>query len=278
MIDGLDRPPAPRGATPLARELAAAVDAARLAGALIREAYAGASRVDYKVGDDPLTEADRAADRAIHTRLGEAFPGYGWLSEEDGAAATHAGSRSTWVVDPLDGTREFVARIPEFAVSIALVSDGRPVVAVVYNPVRDLLVAAERGRGAWVEGRRAAVTSTPALAPSLVLASRSETRTGLWDRFAGAFRVSAAGSIAYKLALVATGQADATFSVAPKHGWDVCAGTLLVEEAGGRVTRLDGGEMDFSAPDVLLDGMVASNGHLHEHLVELIGHRPGRVP
>ncbi|HVQ23401.1 MAG TPA: inositol monophosphatase family protein, partial [Candidatus Saccharimonadia bacterium] len=121
-------------------ELAAAVDAARAGGAAIRTAFGGDHQVTFKSGDDPLTAADAAADRCIRHRLIGQFPTDGWLSEE-GDAKVVAGGRRVWVVDPLDGTREFVQHIPEFAVSIALLVEGRPLVAVVYNPIRDLMVA-----------------------------------------------------------------------------------------------------------------------------------------
>ncbi len=115
-------------------ELAAAIDAARAGGAAIRSAFGEDHAVTFKSGGDPLTAADAAADRRIRERLIGRFPADGWLSEE-GDARVVAGGRRLWVVDPLDGTREFVQHIPEFAVSIALLVEGRPLVAAVYNPI-----------------------------------------------------------------------------------------------------------------------------------------------
>lgn len=250
-------------------ELAAAIKAARAGGAAIRAVFGQDQAVTFKTGDDPLTIADATADRVIRECLRTAFPADGWLSEEDDPWPG-TDTRRVWVVDPLDGTREFVQNIPEFAVSIALTTDGRPTVAVVYNPIRDLLVSATRGGGVTVDARPAAVSGTVDLATAAVLASRSEVRRGQWSPYEAHCRVTPTGSIAYKLALVAIGEADATISLAPKHGWDVCAGVLLVEEAGGKVSLLDGSALDLSRPGALLGGLIADNGRLHEALVAAV--------
>lgn len=249
-----------------ALERAAAVEAARAAGASIRAVYGRRLDVRFKSGDDPLTEADEAADLAIRVHLRAAFPADGWLSEESDPIASDGADR-TWVVDPLDGTREFVDGIAEFAISIALLEAGRPVVAVVYQPIRDFLVSAVRGRGVAVEGRSAGAAPAADLASAVVLASRSEVKRGQWDGLRQAWRVRPTGSIAYKLACVAAGEADATISLAPKHGWDVAAGVLLVEEAGGRVSRLDGSPLTLTQPAALLDGLVASRASIHDELL-----------
>jgi myo-inositol-1(or 4)-monophosphatase len=267
----IDPPAARTNAAPgtYERELAAAIDAARAAGAAIRDVFGQEQAVTYKTGDDPLTAADSAADRCIRDRLREAFPGDGWLSEE-GDAAHPAALGRVWVVDPLDGTREFVQHIPEFAVSIALTVAGQPVVAVVYNPIRDLLVSAVRGAGVRAGGRRPVVSTAVDLATALVVASRSEVNRGQWSAFEARCRVVPTGSIAYKMAMVATGEADATISLAPKHGWDICAGVLLVEEAGGVVSLLDGSAIDLSRPGALLDGLIADNARLHDQLIAAV--------
>ena len=224
----------------------------------------------FKSGDDPLTAADAAADRRIKQRLIGQFPTDGWLSEESDGQLLD-GSRRLWVVDPLDGTREFVQHIPEFAVSIALLVEGRPLVAVVYNPIRDLLVAAVEGRGVRIDDRTVVTSSTSDLSTAVVLASRSEIARGDWLPFEPRCRVVAMGSIAYKLALVASGEADATISLAPKHGWDICAGVLLVEEAGGVVSGLDGQALEMADPTALVDGLVAGGARIHGQVLAAVG-------
>ena len=210
----------------------------------------------FKSGDD-ADRADAAADRHRATP-DRRFPTDGWLSEE-GDARVPDGSRRLWVVDALDGTREFVQHIPEFAVSIALLVDGRPLVAVVYNPIRDLLAAAVRGGGVRIDDRAVMTSSISDLSTAVVLASRSEIARGQWLPFEPRCRVVAMGSIAYKLALVASGEADATISLAPKHGWDICAGVLV--EGGGVVSGLGGQALEMADPTALVDGLVAGAGY-----------------
>jgi myo-inositol-1(or 4)-monophosphatase len=178
--------------------------------------------------------------------------------------------RRVWVVDPLDGTKEFIQHIPEFCVCVALVEDGRPIVSAQYNPATDRMYLAARGAGTTVNGAPAHVSRTAVVADAVVLASRSEDKRGEWDPFKHRMHVELTGSVAYKLAELAAGHGDATFTLTPKNEWDICAGTLLVEEAGGRVTGLAGEALVFNQPSPLRPGMIASNGTLHAGLMALI--------
>ena len=160
--------------------------------------------------------------------------------------------------------------IPELAVAIALVEDGTPVVGVTYNPIREELFAAARGEEATLNGESMRVSATSSLERATLLASRSEDARGEWDRFKGRFTVELTGSVAYKLALVAAGRGDATFTLTPKHEWDVCSSVCLIEVAGGRVTDLAGAPIRFNREHPKLPGMVASNGLLHSSLLDLV--------
>lgn len=255
-----------------------AVAAARAAGAVIRAIYTTDYTVDYKGKDSPVTVADRDANQKIHEILQSAFPDYGWLSEETADSPTRLSCRRVWVVDPMDGTKEFIQKIPEFAVSIGLVEDGVPVLGVAYNPLLGRLFWAVRGQGAWCEEQQLHVSGTARLADATILSSRSETKRGEWAAFASLFRTRATGSAAYKLALVASGEADATFTLVPKNEWDICAGALLVEEAGGMVTHLDGQPLRFNQPKTVLPGLVASNGLLQAQILDLIVQQRGAQP
>jgi myo-inositol-1(or 4)-monophosphatase len=254
----------------LARERDVAVEAAREAGAIIRRYYESGVAVREKGPDSPVTKADLEADAAIHRLVAAAFPDDGWLSEETADSKDRLGRRRVWVVDPLDGTKEFIAHIPEFCVCIALTEGGRPIVAVEYNPAADRFYVAVRGQGTTVNGAPARVSTTTRVPEAVVLASRSEDKRGEWDAFKPRCRVTLTGSVAFKLAELSTGQGDATFTLTPKNEWDICAGTLLVEEAGGRVTDLDGKPLVFNQPSPLRPGMIASNGVLHAGLLALI--------
>jgi myo-inositol-1(or 4)-monophosphatase len=256
--------------TAFAREREVAVCAARDAGAIVRRHYACGVEAREKGPDSPVTVADLEADACIRRLVARAFPDDGWLSEETADSTERLARRRVWVVDPLDGTKEFIQHIPEFCVCIALVEDGRPVVAVSYNPATDRLYAAVRGAGTTVNDVPVRVSATARVADAVVLASRSEDKRGEWDAFKGRVHVRLTGSVAFKLAELATGAGDATFTLTPKNEWDICAGTLLVAEAGGRATDLAGAPLVFNQPSPLRPGMIASNGVLHDGLLALI--------
>ncbi len=218
----------------LKRELDLAKKAARVAGEILRSYW---KREGLKVGskghDNPVTAADLEADQAIKNLLRDPFPTYGWLSEETADNDDRLKCQRVWIVDPLDGTREFINGIPEFAVAIALIEDGVPVLGVTYNPVKRELYSSARGVGCYLNSQRVRVTRTRVLKRATVLASRSETARGEWQVFDKMLKVSPTGSVAYKLAMVAAGKGDATFTRSPKSEWDIASGAALVAEAGG---------------------------------------------
>jgi len=265
------------------RERAVAEAAAREAGAIVKHYYEKpieqVAKTDKGAGREEnwLTQADSESDEILKTRLLGAFPDDGWLSEETGDSPERLAKRRVWIVDPLDGTREFTLKVPEFCVCVALVEDGRPVVGVEYNPATDQLYSAARGAGTTCNGTRVRVSTIEHVALAQVLASRSEDKRGEWDPFKQYCHVVLTGSVAYKLAEIASGNGDATFTLTPKNEWDICAGTLLVEEAGGTVTGLEGEPLVFNRKSPLRPGMIASNGRLHDGLRQLIAAHGGEI-
>ena len=257
----------------LARELESAREAAVVVGAVLERHY---NERGFEVGskgrNNPVTSADLEADAALKDRLRSAFPDYGWLSEETGDDGERLKYRRVWIVDPLDGTKEFIKGIPEFVVSIALAEDGVPVLGVTYNPMKRELFWATRGHGCHLDSGRVSVAQRLELEGAVVLASRSETARGEWKSFQDKVIVRPMGSVAYKLALVAAGQADATFTLTPKSEWDVASGVALVMEAGGIVTDLTGAPLKFNQRKVKLEGMIAAGPALHAELSRLIAH------
>ncbi|MEN9208584.1 MAG: 3'(2'),5'-bisphosphate nucleotidase CysQ [Gloeomargarita sp. GMQP_bins_120] len=239
------------------RELAVVATALQAAGAAVQGVVQDGLQTTYKRGDDPLTQADLAANRVLQEQLLGAFPQDGWLSEETQDQEERLRRERVWVVDPIDGTRELVAGIPEYALSVALVVQGQPVLGGVYNPARDELFLGVVGQGVTYNGRSVRADH-PLQQPPLVLASRSEVRRGEWTGFQSTLQVQVVGSIAYKLARVAAGQADATFSLGPKHEWDVAGGAALVMAAGGVVTDARGQALRFNQMPPLLPGIVAT--------------------
>lgn len=234
---------------------------------------AGAIDAEYKIGHDPVTEADRAVDAALRKEL--LREGEGWLSEESVDDFTRLDKSRVWVVDPLDGTREFVAGIPEFCVSVAMVEDGQPVVGGICNPATDEIFLGAIGSGVTRNGRPVQASNRSKLDGALVLASRSEVKRGEWKKFEGSnLKIRPMGSVAYKLALVSAGLADVTFTLVPKNEWDVAAGGALVLSAGGFVCTLDGTSLRCNNRDPLLKGLIASGPMMADELVSRLGLQP----
>ncbi len=227
-------------------------------------------RVERKAGGDPVTEADRAVDDLLRRIL--PGPGDGWLSEETDDDRKRLECRRVWVVDPLDGTRQFLAGIPEWCVSIALVLDGQAVAGGTCNVATGETFLGGLGRGVRENGRPVRVSDRRDLAGARVLASRSEHGRGEWDRFHGApFDVEPKGSVAYKLSLVAAGRADATWSFVPKHEWDVAAGVALVLAAGGSVRVLGSVPLAFNRPAAAVPALLACTPGLAEPILRFLG-------
>ena len=222
------------------------------------EAYTpGKIAAEKKSGGDPVTAADLEVDDVLRRILPR--PGEGWLSEETADRPERLQASRVWVVDPIDGTKEFVAGIPEWCVSIGLVENGEAVAGGIYSPAADRMIIGSLDAGVTLNGEPARVTDRKELAGCEVLASRSEVNRGEWEIHAGApFTVRPMGSVAYKLSLVAAGLTDATWTVVPKHEWDVAAGVALVRAAGGESRTLDWQPPRFNTPSAHLKGLVAA--------------------
>jgi myo-inositol-1(or 4)-monophosphatase len=250
---------------------------AREAGALLREFFAKGVETEYKGDVDLVTVADRTAEKLIRTRLAEVFPEHGVYGEEGTRDRMEGEFR--WYVDPLDGTTNFAHGFPQFCVSMGLEQrlaavapelDGTLVAGVIYDPMRDELYTAERGKGAWLNGKRIHVSRIPVLAESLVATGfpsrkRHESpNIHFYHEFTlRSHGVRRAGSAALDLAFVASGRLEAfwEFNLNP---WDTAAGILLVEEAGGQITGFDGQPFQLNSREIL-----ASNGLIQDELVGL---------
>lgn len=238
-----------------------------------REVFArftpGQVQAEYKAKHDPVTQADREVDAVLRTNL--LRKNEGWFSEEtrdDSSRLTH---ERVWIVDPLDGTREFVEGIPEFCVAIAMVEHGRPVAGGICNPATGEEFLGAVDSGLTYNGSPAYVSQRTHLQGATVLASRSETKRGEWRQFENApFQVVPMGSVAYKLARVSAGLADITFTLTPKHDWDVAAGAALVLSAGGHVQTLENSGLICNQQNPLLSGLIACGTHLKEKLIQFL--------
>lgn len=237
-----------------------------------REVFArftpGEIAAEYKAGHDPVTEADRALDAVLRQNLLRA--GEGWLSEESADDLSRLNHERVWVVDPLDGTREFVQGIPEFCVSIAMVERGLPVAGGICNPATNEVFIGAVDSGLTYNGAPAEASPRQQLDGAVVLASRSETKRGEWAQFQNApFKVAPMGSVAYKLARVSAGLQDITFTLTPKHEWDVAAGAALVTSGGGFVQTLTS-PLTCNRKDPLIDGLIACGPGLKDELLQFL--------
>jgi len=260
----------------LAALLPGALDAVAAAGTAILEVYAGSHDVEYKADDSPLTRADRAAHEILARRLAAVAPNIPMLSEE--AEAGHARAvrgnwHEFWLVDPLDGTKEFISRNGEFTVNVALVRDHRPVLGVVAAPALGLTYYAADGVGAFrreVDGTTEAIRVRPAADPLVVVGSRSHRGDSLDAVLAklGAHEMRPMGS-ALKFCLVAEGSADFYPRLGPTSEWDTAAAQAVLEIAGGAVTTLDGTPLRYNERDTLLNPYFIAYGDARRRWPEL---------
>jgi myo-inositol-1(or 4)-monophosphatase len=250
-----------------------AIQTAREAGQVLADKFGRALQVSNKGDIDLVTEADLAAERLIVERIRGYHPRHRILTEESGdvEGAGAAGAEYKWIIDPLDGTTNYAHGYPVFCVSIALEHEGRVVVGVVYDPTRDELFAAERGGGATLNGRTLRVSGTDELNRALVCTGFPYDVRERGD-FARHFRqfimqaqsVRRDGAAALDLAYVAAGRFECFYEEGLRP-WDVAAGVLLVEEAGGRVTHYDGSTFSIYGTHI-----AASNGLVHEAVLRVL--------
>jgi len=252
------------------REHAVALAAALRAASEVRTLFRGEYEIREKGHGNPVTEADLRANTVLQDILTREFPAYRWLSEENVKDAHAYGDDPTWVIDPLDGTADFVAGLPEFAVSVALVSEGRARVAAVVNPATGDAWGAREGAGATRNGRPIRVIKATDLAGEKVLVSRSEHRRGDLAAYSSRLRLSPVGSIAYKLCLVASGEGAAVFTYNPRSLWDVAGGALVLAEAGGRVTDGEGRSIDFRPDQTRVPRIIGAAPGVYEALSRVL--------
>jgi myo-inositol-1(or 4)-monophosphatase len=249
--------------------LEVAIEAAREAGAILRAEFDRPKKISYKGEVDLVTESDHRSERAVVARLRSHFPDHAIVAEE-GSRGAAAGAKYCWHIDPLDGTTNFAHGYPCFAVSIGLAEEGEPVAGVVFNPVSDELFTAVRGQGAFLNGKRIRVSPVEKLAHSLVATGfpshqrkRSANINYYWEFTLRSHGVRRDGSAALDLCSVACGRFDGFWEFG-LNSWDTAAGVLLVQEAGGKISGLDGQPYRLGGPDIL-----ASNGRIHQEMQQV---------
>lgn len=257
------------------QELNQVIKIIKQAGQAAMQYYNSDNEVSYKQGDSPVTEADLAAEKVILEGLKQF--NYGILSEETDEENDRLNQQKVWIIDPLDGTKDFIQKTGDFSIIIGLVENQKAVLGVVYQPVLDIVYFATKGGGAYMQKKsqpavRLHVSDTEQLSQMKILASRNH----LGDvevEFAkdnGIENFVRSGSAGLKIAKVASAEGDIYMNTSDRtFEWDICGGTVIINEAGGQITDMQGNEILFNKKNPRnLQGYIVSNGKRHEEIVE----------
>ncbi len=254
-----------RDLTPFLRDTTR--EAGRIAGAFFRSGLKTSARSWSKGGGSPVTEADMAVDAFLKTRLSRAVPEAGWLSEETADDPARLGRELVWIVDPIDGTRAFMSGSHDWSISIALLARGRPILGAVHAPAHDALYEARRGHGAWRDG--VPLEASPATRlPDVSIVGPKALVDRLEQRVGELKRLPRIPSLALRLVRVAEGSVDAGLVSSNAADWDIAAGDLILEEAGGLLTRLDGPPPAYNQAEPIHGELLAAPRRLHPRLIE----------
>lgn len=246
--------------------------AVREAGVLAFSLFAKSVKRWNKADGSVVTEADHAVDDLLKNKLGAARPDYGWLSEETPDNEERLRHSSLWIADPIDGTRSFANGGDDWCVAVALIRDGTPVLAAIHRPVRDDFYEAKAGEGAFLNGKRLDISAqTPSRSASIV--GHMPTLKTMQRTMPITTVPGGSVPLAMRLAFVASGDIDAALSPLPKHDWDLAAGALLVQEAGGKITGADGAPFRFNRREPRQTGYVAAGTALHRKILEAMNKR-----
>ncbi len=254
-------------------DLALIVETAREAGQIAMRFFRNSPEVWMKGGTSPVSEADYAVDGFLRETLMAARPDYGWLSEETTDSEERLGARRVFVVDPIDGTRAFLAGDDRWCVSIAVVEAGRPVAGALECPARKETFLAAPGRGAFKNGTL--LSARPA-GPRPRIGGPKNMTSQLPPRILRtAVHVAYVPSLAYRLAMIADGALDASFVKPDSHDWDLAAADLILREAGGSILDADGGQPGYGGVEVRHGALAAGSGDLLQALADVIAGRTG---
>ena len=260
-----DADPAGIADTILPRDAALLKETVREAGRLALSMFGTDVRNWTKGASSPVSDADIATNELVERRLRTATPDYGWLSEESADDAARLGKRRVWIVDPIDGTRSYLAGRSDWCVSVALVEDGSPILAAVFAPVSDEFFFAARGRGTMLNEVKVRAASGTALDFSRVAGPKP-----LVERLASSKEIALhprIGSLALRLCRVAHGALDAAFAGGQSHDWDLAAAHLIVQEANGNMSALSGDPILYNRPDPTHGILVAAGRDRHATIV-----------
>lgn len=252
-------------------DLELTINAVKAAANIIMGFYENHYDVREKSPNNPVTDADIASDKYLHSTLLSSRPDYGWISEEiiDDGSRLH--TKRSWVVDPLDGTKAFIKGMPHFTISVGLIENHLPILGVVCNPVTKELFTAIKGHGAFKNGAPIHTSNVTKIADAHMLGDAHMYQSKKWTKPWDVTHIEQRNSIAYRMALVACGEFDAAIATTQKNDWDLAAGTIILQEAGGFVGNHLGEEYSFNN-DLTQRSMLATCQGLKLELLERLKH------
>ncbi|WP_022698327.1 3'(2'),5'-bisphosphate nucleotidase CysQ [Euryhalocaulis caribicus] len=259
-------------------DLALLKQAALAAGAAAMPWFEGDKdmKVRQKGDEGPVTAADLAVNDLLKERLLGARPDYAWLSEESAEDPARHSARRVFIIDPIDGTRAFINGKPHFTVCAAVVEDGRPIAGVVYNPAREQLYSAHLGGGAFLNDAPVRATQPASLDGIRMVCQPDFIASKKWPEPWPDMHVELCNSMAYRIALVASGAWDAALAPNPKSDWDIAAADILATEAGARMTGLDGAEFRYNQERTRHSGVICAAPEIHEKILQRVRAFPRR--
>jgi myo-inositol-1(or 4)-monophosphatase len=246
------------------------IKSVRQAGDIALKYYHGDLKSWEKKPGDPVSEADLEIDTFLKEWLLDTHPNYGWLSEETVDDPARLSKDRVWIVDPIDGTRSFIAGKPEFTICAALVEQGRPVLAAVFNPVTEEFFQAAEGQGAFLNGEKLECSPKTNLNHARLLASRKAFEWHNWLEDAPGADFSHLNSIAYRMVTVASQAFHASLSLSAKSDWDIAAADLILSEAGGLSTTSQGAKLVYNQKNPVHDTVISSGLALHPLLLDML--------
>ena len=258
----------------LERDLILLKDSVLAAGVIARDIFSRRCETWAKSDGSPVTEADLAVNSYLTGALRGARPDYAWLSEENEDDQSRFAAQRVFVVDPIDGTLAFVKRRPHFTISVAVVEQEQPVLACVYNPITDECFTAAKGKGAQLNDEPIHVTDKDSLDGCNILLSKATLNDPRWNAPWPEMHIENPNSIAYRVALVAAGKFDAGLTLASLHDWDLAAADLIVREAGGLLTSIEGDLPRYNQKNALQPSAVAAGPKLHRVLMSRLDIAP----
>ena len=237
------------------------------AGEIARQYFIkGNTKVWDKSHNHPVTEADISVNEYLQKTLIPARPDYGWLSEETRDDASRLGKRRSFVIDPIDGTRAFIAGKPHFTICLAVIEEGKSVCGVIYNPITSEHYSAARNHGAYLNDKTIKPSMCNSIENCAIIGYPQKFKRQNWPKM----RVSIRNSMAYRIAMVASGQRDATVAFTPKSDWDLAAADIIAKQAGAKITDLNGKEFNFAKQSVRENGVICASPPLHNLLLQEI--------